>query len=474
MPIPITESVTDSPSSVDNTAIDSFVEEMMAEKQIPGLSLAIIQDQKLIKTKGYGLLNRELNVKVRPSSIFPIASMSKPLTATAIMLLVQDGKLDLDAPVSDYLANVPEAWEAVTVRRMLNHTAGLSEDIYQGNLNRLIEPNGFVEAAALVPLDFQPGESWMYSNTGFNLAADVVESVSGEPFETFMETRIFEPLGMRATDVVRESYRSSNLAMGYWAGRRAIQPIDINFGWVRKHMLLIKGAGSVTSNAVDLARWALFLQKGAGDGPTGQLLSADSQADMRELGTTNSGLTTGYGLGWFVGGVNSHTMVTHGGNLWGYSTSISQFPDDQLTVVVLTNKDGESGDAIARKIAEKYIPSLKFDLEKDAIADQNPTLTASLLAYLQGDDAAITPTPEREIALRQTTRGQYIAERWQNYRRSHSITSLALLAQSSHPNGTLYRYRAAKGDSSDSSEIFTVTVTDNGLVATMGFGVSSF
>lgn len=237
---------TQSESTSDETSVDAFILNMMAEKQIPGLSLAIVHDQKLIKVKGYGLLDREQNVKVRPNSIFPIASMSKPLTATAIMLLVEEGKIDLDAPIGTYLLQVPPAWESITVRRLLNHTAGVTENIYQGNTSALREPSGYVEAASQLPLDFQPGEAWMYSNTGYNLAAAIVEQVSGQSFESFMQARIFEPLEMNSTDTLRASYRFSNRAMGYELKRAGVEPIDINFKRVPQSMALFKGSGSVT------------------------------------------------------------------------------------------------------------------------------------------------------------------------------------------------------------------------------------
>ena len=206
------------PSATTET-VDALVEQIMAERHIPGFSLAVVRDGKLVKTQSYGYLNRDLNVHTRPSSVFPIASVSKPFTATAIMLLVQSGQIELDAPISTYLTDTPAHWENITVRHLLTHTAGLSESVYANRLRTIQTLSGFQTQASKVPLDFQPGEAWAYSNTGYNLAARIIETVSGQSFEAFMESRIFEPIGMGSTDVVRESYDFSNRATGYfWDG----------------------------------------------------------------------------------------------------------------------------------------------------------------------------------------------------------------------------------------------------------------
>ncbi|MEL6603210.1 MAG: serine hydrolase domain-containing protein [Cyanobacteria bacterium J06614_10] len=443
-------------------AIDTFIQQMMADRHIPGLTLAVIQDQKLIKAQGYGVLDHERNVHARPSSIFPIASMSKPLTATAMMLLVQDGKIDLDAPIGTYLTEAPEHWEQVTVRRLLNHTAGLSERAYEDD--HLISPADFVAKAAVAPLDFEPGAAWMYSNTGYSLASSVVEAVSDQPFADFMAERIFEPLGMSQTDVVRDSYMFSNRAMGYFVGEGGTwQPVSDFFRYSLLPRLMpgLQGAGSITSNVVDLARWEIALQKG-------QLLAPDMQLAMQQPGTMNSGRITDYGLGWIVQDINGHTAVSHGGNLWGYSTSISRFVDDDITIIVLTNKDSESGDWLAQKIAEQYVPELVVDLGGSAIADPNPALTKQILAFMTGDETAIEFTPERQVALTSTVRGQSIRAAWADRVRTNPLQSLELLSQTDHPNGQQYRYRAT---SNSGEHLLTAVVTPEGLIASLGISL---
>ena len=437
--------------------VDTFVEQMMAEKHIPGLTLAVVQDGKLIKTQGYGYLNRDLNVHARPSSVFPIASVSKPFTATAIMLLVQAGQIELDAPISTYLSDTPAHWENITVRHLLTHTAGLSESVYANRLRTIRTLSGFQTQASKAPLDFPPGEAWAYSNTGYNLAARIIETVSGQPFETFMESRIFKPVGMDSTDVVRDSYDFSNRATGYFWNGRQLQPHPFDRLLSAKLVPVVYGEGSMTSAVTDLARWETALQKG-------ELLAPEFQAEMQQPVVMNSDRQFKYGLGWFIDSVNGHRMVSHGGNIWGFSTSIARFPDDRLTVILLANKDDESGDDLARKIAERYVPALAINPDAPAVNDPNPTLTASLLQYVNGDTAAIAPTSEWQILL-STPRGQSLMTRFRDDLGHNKIKALELINREDHPNGTRYQYRAV---TADDPKLLSAIVTPGGLLAALG------
>lgn len=445
--------------SETDRSVDAVVEQIMDSRQIPGLSLAVVQDGKLLKTQGYGLLDRELNIHTRPSSVFPIASMSKPFTAQGIMLLVQESKVDLDAPISTYLPDTPEHWADITVRHLLNHTAGLSEQVYEADIMALASARSFLPQASKAPLDFQPGESWMYSNTGYALAAIIIENVSGLSFDAFMEARLFDPLGMGHTDTLRESYVFSNRASGYVAAQRGhtVEPIDVPYSLLPRLMPSLRGAGSITSTVLDIARWEIALQKG-------QLLDAQTQLEMQQPVVMNSGRIFRYGLGWFLDRINGHRVVSHGGNIFGYSTSISRFPDDGLTVIMLTNKNNEPGDELARKIAEQYVPELVIDREAAAITDPNPVLTGQLLDYLNGDEDAIAQTSELQILL-STPRGQGISRGFAQAIRRGSVDDLELLAQEAHPNGMRYRYRAVMPQG---NRLVSAVVTHDGLLAAIG------
>ena len=449
---------TETPSPISQSQaneIDEFVEQLIASRQIPGLSLAIIQDGKLIKAKGYGLLNRELQVHTRTNSIFPIASVSKPFTATAIMLLVQEGKVSLDAPISHYLADTPAHWNNITVRHLLTHTAGLSEAVYNRNMRSLTKLAQFQKQASKLPLDFEPGEAWSYSNTGYNLAALIIENVSGQPFANFMSNRIFQPLDLNSTDAIRENYRFSNFATGYYISKNQLKPHPENRLMKPNLVPIVYGSGSMTSTVLDLAKWEIALQKG-------ELLDPALQAEMQQPVVMNSDRQFGYGLGWQISTSNGHRIVSHGGNIGGYSTSISRFPNDNLTVILLTNKEDESGDTLAKKIAQQHIPSLQLDKTAPMIADSNPLLSENLLRYVNGDDAAIEQTSEWEIML-STPRGQWAESSFRQAGRG--IETLELIKQEAHPNGTRYYYRAkmAAGD-----RILSAVITPENTLAAVG------
>ncbi|MEN8447550.1 MAG: serine hydrolase domain-containing protein, partial [Cyanobacteria bacterium J06555_13] len=221
-----------------------------------------------------------------------------------------------------------------------------------------------------------------------------------------------------------------------------------------KLMPSLQGAGSITSTVLDVARWEIAMQKG-------QLLDLAAQSEMQQPVVMNSGRTFHYGLGWFLSQVNGHPVVSHGGNIWGYSTSISRFPDDRLTVIVLTNKDDEEGDKLAVKIAEQYVPGLVVDWAAPAIADPNPVLTGQLLNYLNGDDGAIAPTPEWQISL-STPRGQGLRA---SFSQIGPVEALELLAQEDHANGMRYRYRAVMPDS---NPLIEAIITPDGMLAALG------
>ena len=441
------------PHAVTDDVIDHAVEEMMASRNIPGLSLAVVQDGKLVKAQGYGFLHLDQQVRTSPSSVFPIASVSKPFTAMGIMLLVQDGLIELDAPISSYLANTPEQWKNITVRQILAHTAGLSEGVYESNLRTLTTPSKFLSKAGELPLDFEPGDAWMYSNTGYNLAAMMISEVSDQPFAEFMETRIFAPLGMNHTDVIREDYNFSNRATGYWTPEDQLEPYPLDV--LNPDLVpIVYGSGSMTSTVLDLARWDMALQNE-------QLLAAETQDEMYQPVTMNSGRRFNYGIGWFLDRINGHQTIAHGGNIPGFTSSFSRFVDGELTVIVLTNKDN-AGDDIALRIAEQYIPELVFDKEAIALADPNPALTEQLLRYVNGDEQAIAQTSEWQILL-STPRGRAAWEAFRHSTHDTDFETLELLQAIDDLNGTRYRYR---GIASTTQPIMEFVVTPDGSLMT--------
>lgn len=177
----------------------------MDKHQIPGVALAVVKNGQVIKAQGYGLANLELNVPVTPESVFELASVTKSFTATAIMMLVEEGKVGLDDKISTYLVNAPDSWRDITVRHLLTHTASLSPNQEETRENSELAnytSAEMFEGISEWSLDFAPGERWQYFDPGYFLLGMIIEEQSGKRYREFLRERIFEPLGMTKTTVI--------------------------------------------------------------------------------------------------------------------------------------------------------------------------------------------------------------------------------------------------------------------------------
>jgi D-alanyl-D-alanine carboxypeptidase len=322
--------------------VDDYVKAEMARKGIPGVALTVIQGGHPVKTAAYGLANLELNVPVKPETVFEIGSITKQFTAACILLLVQDGKLSLDDRISRHLGSVPPEWGGVTVRHLLTHTSGIKN--YTGlpgfALTRHLTQEQFIETIGKQPLEFKPGESWKYCNTGFNLLGYIIENISGKSYWDFISERIWQPLGMAATTNRLPALVIPNRASGY----EQTNHIHVNRD---SDLTEVFSAGAIASTVGDLAKWNAAL-----DGEA--LLDAGSKSRLWTPATSQDGKAAHYGLGWFLETVEGHRNIGHGGSTSGFSASIQRFPGDKLAVILLTNNDEQVATTMARKIATFY------------------------------------------------------------------------------------------------------------------------
>jgi CubicO group peptidase (beta-lactamase class C family) len=322
--------------------VDDYIKAQMAEHRIPGIALRIIQDGKATKTATYGLANLELNVPVKAETVFEIGSVTKQFTAAGILLLAQDGKLSVDDPISSHLKNTPAAWTNITIRHLLSHTSGIKS--YTGltgfELTRHLTQEQFIHAIGEYQLEFPPGESWKYCNTGFNLLGYIIENVSRKGYWDFLKERIFRPLEMTATRERRPGDIIPNRAAGYEQTNRI---------WINRDYDLtdVFAAGAIVSNIGDLTKWNAALDCDA-------ILNAASKERMWMPAKLNNGKVTKYGFGWFIESVEGHKNVGHGGATSGFSASIQRFPDDKLAVILLSNTDEQIATKLARHIAGFY------------------------------------------------------------------------------------------------------------------------
>ena len=200
--------------------VDGVIERQMQGRHIPGLSLAVVRDGKVVKVQGYGVANVEHSVPATPETAYLLASMTKQFTAFSILMLAEEGKLSVDDPISKYLQDTPDTWKDITIRELLGHTAGLKdrfeEDTLIGDKWRLAySTDQLYQAARSRPLDFAPGAGWQYSDQGYFILGVIIERVSGMSYRDFLKKRIFEPLGMNTSTTIRLREIVPHMASGY-------------------------------------------------------------------------------------------------------------------------------------------------------------------------------------------------------------------------------------------------------------------
>lgn len=337
------------PATADS--VDDYVRKRMAREHIPGLSLVVARKGKIIKAKGYGLASLELRVPASPTTVYDLASTTKPFVATAILLLVQEGKLFLDDHIDKFIANTPVAWKPITIRQLLSHTSGIPDYLadIQKDFPNDTPAEQILKVAMDVPLKFVPGTQWAYSNTGFVLLGTIVQKVSGKTYDTLLFERVFCPLGMNATHRATPDGVVPHRASGYlWYGD------EFHNGDFLKFLMTNYGDRGLLSSALDLAKWDAALA-------TDRVLSPA----LRDLMWTSVirfdggySYQFGYGLGWFIKDINGHRQISHPGGAPGTATILSRYPDDDLTVIVLTNGGKAFIQALDLGIARHYVPAL--------------------------------------------------------------------------------------------------------------------
>jgi len=301
--------------------------------ELPGVAALVLKDGRPILRKGYGMANLELGVPIRADHVFRIGSTTKLFTAAAVMMLVDEGKLALDAPVKRYLPDAPPHWDGVTIEHLLRHTSGipnLSMDSgYFRTTARL--DHTLEELIAPVrprPLDFAPGTRFAYNNTGYNLLGMVVEKVSGEGFFAFLERRISRPLGLTHTREGSDTTLIPGLVTGYRGGPAPAMLIASSN---------LHAAGGLVSTVDDLAAFMIALQ-------AGKLVSPEGVKRMNTLHVLADGKATGYGLGTWLREVKGKRLVGHGGYILNFYSQLEMDIDSGIVAVTLHNGDRFGGD----------------------------------------------------------------------------------------------------------------------------------
>ena len=318
--------------------IPKLNEYMDAAQKIDRFSgtVLVARDGKPIFSKGYGMANQEWDIPNTPQTAFRLGSITKQFTSAAIMLLQERGKLSTTDPVCKYISECPAAWEPITIRHVLTHTSGIPNYTDSPDFAKKailpIAVNDLLADYKSKPLDFAPGEKFNYSNSGYHLLGLIVEKASGKSYKDFLHENIFTPLGLKDTGYDSHENIIKHRAAGYKRNGDGF----VNAAYM--DMLIPYAAGALYSTTEDLLKWeqALYTEK---------LLTKKS---LDEMFTPAKGT---YAYGWNVGKRNNRNSISHGGGIYGFATQLARYPDDRVTVIVLSNVEGASAGAIANNLS---------------------------------------------------------------------------------------------------------------------------
>jgi CubicO group peptidase (beta-lactamase class C family) len=365
--------------------VDAVMKQQMRARHIPGASVAVVSHGKVVLLKSYGLADVENQVPATPHTVYELASVTKQFTAAAIMMLVQDGKLSLDDPINQLLDGLPAGWNKITIRQLLNHTAGVpefSKPQFHLDMRADHAPRDLIQLVANAPLDFTPGEKYSYSNTGYVLLGMLIEKLSGKKYGTFVRERIFEPLDMKDSRFNDQSAIVPNRARGYTFTNFILENADFTSSSNPY------AAGGLLSSAADMAKW---MQAQGSE----KLLSRSNWEQMWTEARLNDGTNFGYGFGWNIRTTWSRKRVEHAGGISGFKTNVTRFIDDDLSVIYLLNSDAGPG-SLGRRIFGLYLPATQYHPPK-AIAETDTRITNLLrrvtvaLSQGTGDPSWYTP-----------------------------------------------------------------------------------
>ncbi|WP_419161152.1 serine hydrolase domain-containing protein [Candidatus Palauibacter sp.] len=301
--------------------VDDFIRGEMERQNIPGLSLAVVRHGENVKAAGYGLADR---------------------------------RLGLEDSIGPYLGDAPTAWEGITIRHLLTHTAGLVREAPGFTYSRAQSDADVIRSARDSPLRFMPGEKWEYSNLGYFMLAEIIRVVSGRPWTEFLQAEVFTPSGMRATWPTNTTERVLDLAQGY---------VDNDELRDAPHVQALRPSGAFLSTVLDLAAWDAMLY-------ADRVLTASSRRQMWTPVTLSDGTSHPYGFGWQIADVRGHRMVFHHGGMPGARSTMARFVDEGLTIVILMNLNDADVGAILNGVASFYLPAPNSNASRSTALSQ--------------------------------------------------------------------------------------------------------
>jgi CubicO group peptidase (beta-lactamase class C family) len=324
--------------------VDTYLTQGVASGTLRA-SVLIARDGEILLSKGYGLADLKQKSPNTSQTKFRIGSVTKQFTAMGILILQTQGKLTVQDRLCAYLSECPMAWKEITIHHLLTHTSGIANFTGFIDYNRTkatpSPPEQTINRFLNKPLDFQPGQRWNYSNSGYILLGLIIEQASGQSYESFLQENIFAPLGMTSSGY---DHNREDLAIGYKDRFR-----EADFA----HMSIPFAAGGLYSTVEDLYRWdqALYTEQLLPQTMLDEMFTP--HAAIPDLGWLDSEPSeSAYGYGWMIGKQGNRRIIEHGGGIDGFVSLITRYPDDKTTIIILSNQENTPMDAIQREIAK--------------------------------------------------------------------------------------------------------------------------
>lgn len=350
------------PTFTENREVDALFKEWNFE-QSPGCALAVIKDGEIIYKKGYGTADLEHDVPITPATVFYIGSVSKQFVTMSILLLVEEGKINLDDAVQTYLPDFPTYEKEVTIRNLIHHTSGIRDYLtlwsLAGNnyLDHIDETAVYRMITRQKELNFLPGEQYLYSNSCYFMLSMIIEKASGKSLKEYAQNNIFKPLGMQNSHFHDDYFHIiRDRAFSYFYDENRFNNLIMRFDLV--------GSGGLYTSVEDLYLWDQnFYQNELGNS-TQKLIE-----NMHQEGILNNGESAGYAFALVNGEYRGLKTVSHGGALAGYRAQLMRFPDQNFSVVILSNLASFRPTYMAQNVAEVFLEDDMEPKEEDSSSE---------------------------------------------------------------------------------------------------------
>lgn len=324
--------------------VDQAVLQHLQRTKTPGCSVAIVKDGVVVISKGYGLANVETDAPATPETVYRIGSLTKQFTAALVMAHVEKGTIKLDDPIRKHLPDLPEAFEKVTVKQLLNHTSGIPSytDLlaFATMMRNVGSAKTMIEMSAKEKPNFAPGEGWKYNNTGYIVLGELVAKLEGKPWAEALQEKIAKPLGLTNTRASNPDQIVKNRAAGYVPTKDGLANAPfLDMSWP-------SSAGAIESTLQDLIKFDTAY--------VGRLVKPETMTMM----TTPEGASKSYGLGWGISDMAGVRVVSHGGSIPGFIAYHAWVPSKKVTVIVLTNSNAGDAGALGRQLIGLAVPEM--------------------------------------------------------------------------------------------------------------------